>query len=250
VQTIARYIDRMLVIFPFEEDLYRQAGIEATFVGHPLKDVVQKTLSKSSFFRESGFSPEKPLLGLLPGSREQEVRRLLPGMVRAYRSLQDRLPGLQAVLGKARTLTDDFYAPHLCSSGIAPVRGRTHEVMSHSDVVLVASGTATLETTLLGTPMVILYKMAPLSFLIAKQLVHVDRVGLPNIIAGAEIVPELLQGDANSDRMAEEAFDLLMNAPRQRRVIRALKDVSRQLGDAGAAERAAGEIDAILNERS
>ena len=243
VKKISQCVDRMVVIFPFEEGFYRKEGMDVTFVGHPLKDVVRVARSKRVFFESLGLDPAKPTLGMLPGSRDQEVRRLLPEMREACEILRERMDSLQAILGMAPTLADETYRSFLSEGDrVRSVRNSTYEVMAHSDVVMVASGTATLETALLGTPMVILYKMSRLSFLLGRLLVKLRNVGLVNIVAGRKVVPELLQGAARGRRVAEEVFPLLTDAERRKAVERDLQEVSLRLGEKGASQRAATAV--------
>lgn len=243
IKKIVRRVDRMIVIFPFEEDLYRKEGMDVRFVGHPLTDVVRVNLSKEAFFEELGLNPARPTVGLLPGSRFQEVRRLLPEMIKACVLLREKIPGLQSILGQAPTLSDGIYEPFLREEkSIYPVRNRTYDLMAHTEVVVVASGTATLETAILGTPMVILYRMSRLSFLLGRALVRLKHVGLVNIVAGRKIVPELLQGKASAERIAEEVFTLFSDEELKKKLKRDLEEVSRSLGKSGASERAAEAV--------
>lgn len=247
IKKIVRRVDRMIVIFPFERDLYRKEGIEVRFVGHPLNDVVRISLSKGAFFEKLGLNPARPTIGLLPGSRAQEVRRLLPEMIKACYLLREKIPGLQSILGLAPTLSDGIYNSFLREEKfICPVRNMTYDVMAHTDVVMVASGTATLETAILGTPMVILYRMAHLSFLLGRVLVRLKYVGLVNIVAGRMIVPELLQGKATAERIAEEVFTLFSDEELKKEVKRDLEEVSRRLGKRGASERAAEAVEEFM----
>jgi lipid-A-disaccharide synthase len=250
VKKIARRVDRMLVIFDFEEDIYRRAGMDVAFVGHPLKDTVRPAASRSAFFRNAGLDPRRPLLGLMPGSREQEIRHLLPEMVKAYSLLRRDIPGLQAVVAVAPTLSDQVLYPYLAEAdGVRSVRSQTYEAMAYSDAVLVASGTATLETALSGTPMVILYKMSSGSFFIGKLLVRMENIGLVNIVAGKRIVPELLQNDVTPDKIREAALPLLNDRMLRREIAGSLKEVARRLGPPGATERAADRIVEFLSSR-
>lgn len=242
VKTIARRVDRMIVLFPFEEALYRSEGMDVRFVGHPLKDAVRAERSKEALFSELGIEPGRPTIGLFPGSRRQEVESLLPKMIEAYGILRRKLPGLQAVVGMAATLSDDVYRPFLDNVSVVPVRDRTYDVMAHSDAVMVASGTATLETAILGTPMVILYRMSPLTYFLGRLVVKVGNIGLVNIVAGRRVVPELLQRSVRGKRIASEVFDLLSNAERRKKMIRDLLEVSNKLGEDGAAGRAADSV--------
>lgn len=173
VKKIADRVDRMLVIFDFEEAIYKKAGMDVAFVGHPLKDTVRPAVSRNVFFSNAGLDPRRPVLGLMPGSRKQEIRHLLPEMVRAFALLRGDIPGLQAVIAVAPTLSDQVLCSYLSETedirSVHSVRSQTYEVMAYSDAALVASGTATLETALSGTPMVILYKMSSGSFFLGNS---------------------------------------------------------------------------------
>ncbi|MDM7925255.1 MAG: lipid-A-disaccharide synthase [bacterium] len=250
VPKIARRVDKMLVLFDFEEPIYREAGLDVVFTGHPLKDTVRPSQSRAEFFRSLELDPDKPLLGLLPGSRKQEVQRLLPAMIGAVRLLKRDIPGLQSVMAAAPTLSDPIYLPFTDGdNSIRTVRGRTYEVMSHSDAALVASGTATLETALCGTPMVILYRMSPLSYWIGRGLVRVPYIGLANIVAGKKVAPELLQNDAEPGKIREAVLPYFTDKALAESVRAEWAEVGRKLGPAGASGRAADEILRTLDER-
>lgn len=242
IKRIARSVDRMIVIFPFEEDFYRTKGMDVHFVGHPLKDVVRVSSDKEDFFKHLDLIPGHPTIGLLPGSREQEVDRLLPEMVGAFDLLKQWIPGIQAILGKAPTLGEAAYASGLEGTNIRAIRDQAYEVMAHTDVVLVASGTATLETAIIGTPMIILYKMSRLSFLIGRMLVRLKCIGLVNIVYGGNLVLELLQDDVRAERIAEETRALLEDDRLRARMKAGLKSVSQKLGGGGASRRAAESV--------
>jgi lipid-A-disaccharide synthase len=248
VKKIAKTVDRMLVIFPFESNFYEKEDLDVRFVGHPLKDIVRTQQTKESFLSGLGLDPQKPTVGLLPGSREQEVRRLLPEMIKAFRLLKNDIPDLQAVLSLAPMVSNRVYESLLVEiESIRPVEDETYEVMAHSDAVMVASGTATLETAILGTPMVVLYKMSLLSYLIGRALVRVKNIGLVNIVAGHTIVPELIQGRAQADKIARALLPFLTDEKNRIRVKHDLADVSKKLGDKGASARAAESVLDFMN---
>jgi len=198
-------------------------------------------------------SPEtgSPVVGLLPGSREREVRTLLPLMIESLPLIRAKVPAARFALAQAATIPDELVQELLqgTSVPIRVVRDRTHDLMRLSSLLLVASGTATLEATLLGAPMVILYKLHPLSWMLAKALVKVSWAGLVNILAGRELVPELLQGRANPREIAAAAVPLLCDEDRRRRLQEELGRIARMLGPGGAAARAAREISTLLAER-
>jgi lipid-A-disaccharide synthase len=241
----------MAVIFPFEEGIYRNAGIPVRYVGHPLKDRVKAIGSRSGFFKDLGLNPNCPTVGLLPGSRSQEVQKLFPEMLGAVRRLAESIPGLQTLVGLAPTLSRSELSRHMPdgTAALRIVEGRTYEIMAHSDAVMVASGTATLETALAGTPMVILYKMAPLSYCIVKRLVKIESIGLANIVAGKKVAPELIQKEANAERIAEVIRPLLLDPNANARSRNELKIVSEKLGMGGASARAAEWLIEMLDLR-
>lgn len=245
---IARCVDKMLVLFPFEVPLYEQAGVNVSWVGHPLVDRLQERGTGSGLpfgsLRENG----SPIVGLLPGSREREVRTLLPVMIRSLPLIREPVPGVRFALGQAPSIPDELMAELLRGSDVpvTVVRNRTHDLMRRSALLLVASGTATLEAALVGVPMVILYKLHPLSWILGKLLVRIPRVGLVNILAGKELAPELLQGRANPEGLAAAAIPLLQDEDRRRQFRLELDQVAAMLGSGGASARAAREIVSFL----
>ncbi|MBN1895692.1 lipid-A-disaccharide synthase [bacterium] len=249
IKKIRENVDCILVIFPFEEILYRKAGVPAVFVGHPLKDSFDPGVSRRDFLNHYGVGPETRILGLFPGSRNQEVERLLPVMVQAFERLRSEMPDLEAMVGQANTLPDSLYSDMLGGHDrIIRLRDQTHALMKYCDVALVASGTATLETAMAGTPMVVLYKMAPLSFFIGRLLVRIPDIGLVNIVAGRRIVPELVQGDASPDRIFHAVKPFLTDEAYNRRTRKELLRVNQKLGGRGASGRAAARILDFLDE--
>jgi len=245
VKKMARNIDRMLVVFPFEEKLYHKHGLDTRFVGHPLKDSPPPSMTRDEFFQRLGFDPDRPLVGLLPGSRRQEIERLLPRMTEAFHLVHTELKGkVQAALGQAPAIPESVYQEHVRkNTELITYTVHTRELMAYADVILVASGTATLETALFQTPMIICYRMAPVSYLIGRVLVRVPYIGLANIVAGRSVVPELIQGQASTRLMAQNLYDLLTRPEKREKMRKDLALVSSRLGQPGAAERAA---DAVL----
>lgn len=247
IRDIRRSVDHAAVILPFEAELYRRAGVRCTFVGHPLLDTVPTTYDQSALRRRFGLAPDGPVVGLLPGSREQEVRRILPVLLEAGQRLVQAMPGLQFTLAQAVTVSDEWLEEPVRESGlrVTVIRDQASEVMAVSDLLLIASGTATLQAAIVGTPMVITYRMPWLGFLLAKRLVQVQWAGLANLVAGRLIVPELLQHRATPARIAQEAIRLLTD----RRAWAAMRDelraVREALGGPGASRRAA---EVVLSE--
>ena len=250
VRIIRRWVDRLAVILPFEADFFRKHGIDARFVGHPLKDTVHTSQTRADFFHSLELDPAAPTLGLLPGSRMQEIHRLLPVMVATCRRLRARFPNIQILLGAAPTLDDDAYNPALSDTPfIHLVRDAVHDLMAHSNAVLVASGTATLETAILNTPMAIVYKVSPVTWFFGKIMVRLKHIGLVNIIAGREVVPELLQHRATAQRIAQVAERLLTDGALRTRIQHDLSRVVEALGEPGASERTAEDALNFIREK-
>lgn len=243
IKTMKQCIDRILVIFDFEEEMYRKENMDVVFVGHPLKDVVKVSMPKEAFFNGLKLDPEKPLVALFPGSRAQEIRYLLPEMLKAVELLRNDFPSLQCAIGLAPTVSDEVYFKYLKrAKELHIMRGFNYELMAYSNAVLVASGTATLETAILGTPMVILYRMAPLSFWIGKRVVQTSHIGLVNIVGRRTIVPELLQDKVTPENIRNAVLPFLKDPEYTKSVRTALQEVAERLGPPGASERAAKSI--------
>jgi lipid-A-disaccharide synthase len=241
IKKIRAIVDKMAVILPFEEQLYREENVDATYVGHPLLDTVQTKYSRQEALEKFGLQEGATTVGLLPGSRDAEIARLLPVMMNAAEILVKKLPRVQFVLPLAETLERAFVENILQQSPV-PVRivqNDTYDAIHLADIVIVASGTATLETALLGKPMVIVYKVSPVSYYIGKKIVTVEHIGLANIIAGKTIVPELIQEEANPERIATEVVNILNDPTRMRNIKQELDLIRAKLGGPGAADRAA-----------
>jgi lipid-A-disaccharide synthase len=236
VRKIARRVDRLGVVFPFEPGLYNNGHELAQFVGHPLLDLVHATRSREETLVRHGLDPARRVLALLPGSRKKEVRLLLPPAVAAAQRLER--DGWQPVIALAHTLTRADLAAALGGNAppVSVIEDDTYNVVHAADAALVASGTATLETALLGTPMVIMYRVSPVTFAVARLLVRVEHIGMPNIILERRVFPELLQGDVTCDKLVAAVKDI---AARREDLTAALATLRGKLGEPGAAERAA-----------
>ncbi len=252
LRTLARIVDRMLVIFPFEEDLYRRAGVPVEFVGHPLVDLARARQSRQAFLTDCGLRPEAPTIALLPGSRPNEVRAILPDLVRAAALMAVRRPGVQFVLARAPHLDEGLFAPLAAPQlpPIAVVEGRADDVLAASDVVLTASGTATVQAAIHGRPMVIVYRVDPLTYRVARRFVRVASYGMVNLVAGRRVMPELIQEAFTPEAVAAEALELLGDAQRAAAARAALAEVRARLGGGGASRRAAEAIRRLIAERS
>ena len=246
IRAIRDTVTRMLVIFPFEEELYRRAGVNVTFVGHPLVDAAHPAPDRGVFLREQGLDPERPVIALLPGSRRGEVAHNLPPLAGAVIRLAARRPDLQFLLARAPGLDDGLFDGPLAGTPVRVVLGRSHAVLGVAAVALVASGTATVETALIGIPMVVVYRLSPLTYFLGRPFVHVDRYAMPNLVAGRLVVPELIQADFTPERVTEEALSLLENEARAGTMRRDLAEVRLKLGGSGASLRAAAVVRDLL----
>lgn len=234
-------LDTLYCLFDFEPDLFRGFPVDARFVGHPLVEVVQPECDRATFFKETGLDPARPLVALLPGSRRGEIQRLLPPLAELARQWQGVRPEVQWVLPVAPTLDTAFVRAHLGGAPVVLVEGRTYAARAYADAALVASGTATLETALLGTPFAIIYKLNALTYQIARRIVKVPHFGLANVVAGREVAPELLQSEVNPARLGRELARLL--EPEAAQGLRAgLAEVRGHLGAPGAAGRVAEDL--------
>jgi lipid-A-disaccharide synthase len=248
IEQIADVGDLMLCILPFEEPLYRRVGMRARYVGNPVMDQVPATAPAESFRARLGLEVSRPTLALLPGSRPTEVRRILPAMLGAARELSANHPGLQIVLPAAPGLSREEFAAHFRNFDLKPllIDGQAPLAVGASDVAVVASGTATLESALMRRPFVVVYRMASLTYLLAKLLVKVDDVALVNLLAGRRVVPELLQWEATPKTIAAEVERLWASQDLREKMLQAFDEVRAQLEPKGAAARAASEVIALL----
>ncbi|MDD2501116.1 MAG: lipid-A-disaccharide synthase [Geobacter sp.] len=244
VKKIKRLVDHMAVILPFEAQFYEKAGVPVSFVGHPMADLVKVSLNRDQAAASFHLEPARQVVGLFPGSRRSEVTRLLPTIIDAARLLHQRYPSIQFVLPLASTLTDGDLAPWLegCELPITVTRERIHDLMQACDAVISVSGTVTLEIALVGTPLVIIYKLSPLTFQLAKRLVKVEHIGLCNIVAGDTVARELIQDDASPEQIAAEIGHLLSDVQYYGDMKQKLSHVRERLGGGGADQRMAGLV--------
>ena len=248
VKQIARLVSKMIVIFPFEEELYKKADVSVDFVGHPIMDVLESRENKREDIRnEFGLENGDQLVGIFPGSREQEIRRHLPVFLDVSKVIKQRKENVKFVIGAAsaevmeqiKGITSEY--PIVC--------GRAYDVMEASDLVLTSSGTATLETACFGTPMVVIYKLSCLTYAMIKRLINVPHIAMANVVAQRRIVPEFVQEEANVENISREAIDILENDDRQNKIKNDLAIVRKALGGPGAARRAAKVVSEVLKNR-
>jgi lipid-A-disaccharide synthase len=244
MKTMQRHVARVLVIFPFEEAIYREAGVPVTFVGHPLIEMLPAApLSVGPWRQAHGLDPEAPTVALLPGSRRSELAHIVPTLVEALPLIAARVPRVQFVVACAPNLPAHLFEP-LASHPVKPVlvQGQTDEVLAGSDVAITASGTATVQCALHRRPMVVVYRLSSLTYRLGKPFARVDTYAMPNLIAGRRVVPELIQHDFTASRVAEETVPLLTDPARHREVREALGEVTASLGGPGATARAAAAV--------
>ena len=244
LRTIRAIADRMLVIFPFEEEIYRRGGVPVEFVGHPLVDLAEPSAPRDAFLRRLGLAPQAPTVAILPGSRPNEVGRILPDLLTAAEQIRRRVPGTQFVIARAPHLGDGLFriATSRGLSSAVVIEGETNAVLASADLALTASGTATVQTAIHDTPMVVVYRLSPLTYLLGRRLVKLDTFGMVNLIAGERIVPELIQGGFTPEAVADEAVSMLTDGARAARVREGLARVRARLGGPGASRRAAEAI--------
>ena len=246
MRTMKRLADKVLVIFPFEEPMYRDVGVPVEWVRHPLLDLMREPEPREAFLRRHGLDPAQPVVALLPGSRRNEVLQILPDLVRAVPLIRARVPAVQIVVARAPHLADDLFAPlaALAAGAARPVvvDGQADDVLAAADVALVASGTVTVQAALHTCPMVVVYRLSPLTYRLGKPFVHVDTYAMANLVAGRRVVPELIQDDFTPAAVAAEALGVLTDRAHAADVRRALSEVRGRLGGSGASRRAAAAI--------
>ncbi len=244
IHAIKRAVERMLVILPFEQEYYQRHGVEVDYVGHPLLDSVRVTATRAEFCARYQLDPTRPIVALLPGSRHSELKYILPPLLETAQSLSQTQPQIQFVLPLARTLRR---AELPAQAAVQLIEHDTYNAIAAADLAVVASGTATLETAIIGTPLIVVYRASSLNWRLFHPMINVPFVGMPNLIAGRQIAPELLQSELNAARLAAE-LTALLNDPAGLQQQRAdLAEVRRQLGAPHASQRAAQRIVALLS---
>jgi lipid-A-disaccharide synthase len=248
IKDVKRDVAKMLVLFPFEEQIYRDAQIPVAFVGHPLVDHVKPPSDRAAIATQLGLDASRPVIALLPGSRNKEVAFNLPPMLGAVKLLREKRPELQFVLAKAPHLRANAFE-EAAGLGITIREGVTREVLSAARIAIVASGTATVETALTLTPMVVVYRISALTYTLGKPLVHLTNYAMVNLIAGRVVVPELIQNDFTPARVTEETLKVLDEGAARTEMLRNLEEVREKLGAGGATLRAADEVAAFFRSR-
>jgi lipid-A-disaccharide synthase len=244
---VRRRFAQALCIFPFEEKFYRDAGVAVEFIGHPLVGNVKASMSRAKFCAENGLNADKPIVTILPGSRRGEIEYHGAILGQALTELRRAIPEVQAVVAVAPGVNGTELQTYFSSAqGVSLVAGATYNALAAADLAIVSSGTATVEAALLGKPMIVIYRLSPLTAKLAKPLVRTKFFSMVNLIAGREVVPELIQDDFTPERVASEAVSLLSASKESLQKLavirRGLAEVTRLLGPSGAVERAADAI--------
>ncbi|MBS1787583.1 MAG: lipid-A-disaccharide synthase [Acidobacteria bacterium] len=249
IRGIRRDVEKMLVILPFEQGYYRERGVEVEYVGHPLLDSVRVTTTREEFCSQHSLDSVKPIIALLPGSRHSELKYILPPLLETAAQLQQTHPHIQLILPMARTLRrKELSAQTAPLSNLTLIEHDTYNAIAAADLAVVASGTATLETAIIGTPLIVVYRASQLNWRIFWPLINTEFVGMPNLIAGKAIAPELLQDELKADRLSKEIIAFLDAPTRLTKARSDLAEVRDKLGEANASERAALQILALLGE--
>jgi len=248
IHEIKKCVDKMIVIFGFEENIYKEAGVKVSFVGHPFLDIVKPAWKKEETIKTCHMKHDSIKIALMPGSRKKEVEKHLPGMLKACEIIKNKIPGAEFIISRIKELDTAIYNKIIDGSKIKPhsLDNKPYEIMDIADLVIVSSGSATLEVAIMEKPMVIVYKTSFLTWLLAKNLVKIPDIGLVNIVAGERIVPELVQFEATPENIARESFGILNNHKRTHEIKESLRKVKSKLGDQGASSRAAHIIHKLL----
>lgn len=237
VKKIKKSVDKMIVIFPFEEAFYKEYGVDVTYVGNPLLDELSKsgTPNRSIFLRRNSLGEKREIIALLPGSRTQEVKRILPVMLKVV----PHFPDYQFVIGGVSSLDKSLYKKIIGNTDVFLIENQTYELLQNSSAAIVTSGTVTLETALFTVPEVVCYKATGFSYLLAKWMIKVKYISLVNLVMDKEVVKELIQSDLTEKNIVTELERLLHDGKRQRQILEDYDELRDRLGNAGASEKAA-----------
>lgn len=252
IKTIKDVVDKMIVVFKFEEKLYLDYGVDVSFVGHPLLDAPHVSLSRQDSIKKANLNTRGPIIGLAPGSRKIEIERILPVLLATAKIIKQKIPTAQFTLLKSESIEENLYAAKIKQSKSEGIvfGNQMDEFLNTCDFVLVASGTATLETAIMEKPMIIVYKVSLINWLIAKMVIKLPFIGLVNVVAGEKIVPEFIQYQAKPDLIAKKALELMGDKAALLNTKAKLQKVRQALGTPGASKRTAGIILELINKNS
>jgi len=239
MKTMRAIADRVLVIFEFEKAIYDNAGVPVDWVGHPLLDVMAPPEPAGALLRRAGLDPSHPVVALLPGSRRNELREILPRLADAALLIRKALPDVQFIVARAPHLSDDLFAPLIALGPIGLVDQQADQVLAAADLAIVASGTVTVQAALHECPMIVVYRLSPLTYRLGRRFVRVDTFAMANLVAGRRVVPELIQDEFTPEAVAEHAIALLRDQGRREAMREDLQRVRAAIGPPGASARAA-----------
>ncbi|MBP2632356.1 MAG: Lipid-A-disaccharide synthase [Firmicutes bacterium] len=250
-KSVAKLVNKIASIFPFEAEIYRNAGAEVTFVGHPLLDIVKPSMSKEESYRFFVADPGKPIILLLPGSRKQEITSLLPIMLESAEKILQENPNCQFFLPAASTISREMLQSILNSYKVqVHLTGENiYDLMNIADTAIAASGTVTLEAAILGLPVVVVYKMSAVTYFIGRLLVKIPHISLPNIVMEERMIPELLQNEVTVENITKEVMRLVKTHPHAEEVHKKLLIMKEKLGCEGAVKRVAEEVLIMANKK-
>ena len=249
IKKVKRLVDKMLVVFPFEVEFYKKENVNVEYVGHPLVERINQYdfLIREEFFSKFNLDRKKEILLVMPGSRKQEVKEIFPEVIKAASELAEK-SNLQVVVARSKNIDQKYFQQIAGSNNFVTITDHNYELMKYSRFGIIKSGTSTLETGYFALPMIVVYKTSPLTYLIGKQLIKLDRIGMVNIILDEMIVPELIQSDVNSEKIIHTASKILSDAKLYEKIKMKLEKVRETLGSKGASRKAANSILEILNE--
>lgn len=249
-KNVAKIVDKVACIFPFEYDVYKEAGAPVEFVGHPLLDIVHPSMEKAEAIAWAGKESGRPQVLIMPGSRLMEIEKMLPNLLAGAKLLQEQMPQVQFAMPRAGTIPVELLQDKIKASGLTVkiTEGHNYDLFSVADLALATSGTVTLEAALCGLPSIIVYRTSALNAFIARRVINIPNIGLPNIVAGRQILPELLQEDFTPEKLAATAAELLRPESRLR-LNEDLAYMKQRLGEPGAVGRVAQLILKIAEEK-
>jgi len=249
VKKVRKLVDKMLVVFPFEVEFYRKENVNVEYVGHPLLERINQYnfLSRDQFFSKFKLVKGKEILLVMPGSRKQEVKAIFPEAIKAANKLAQQF-NLQVVVARSKNIDEKYFRQNISSEKFVTIEDHNYELMKYSHFGIIKSGTSTLEAGFFALPMIVVYKTSPLTYMIGRQLVKLDRIGMVNILLDEMVVPELIQSEANSENIFNTASIILSDMKTYEKMKNKLGNVKEKLGSDGASKKAARSILEILNE--
>jgi len=249
INKIKRLINKMIVVFPFEQEIYNKAGVDVDYVGHPLMEIIDnhKYLSKEDLFKEYQLDSSKDILLIMPGSRKHEVEKIFPESIKAAEKISADF-NLQIVVGASQNISEEFLFKIAKKRNFKVIKGHSYDLMKYSKFGIIKSGTSTLEAAIFQLPMVIVYKISGLTYLIVKNLIKVKNIGMANIMLNEQVVPELIQHGVSHKNIYAKSKEILSNPDLYNSIKHKLSLVKEKLGDSGASKKAAQIIYKMMND--